>query len=385
MSTHSSPFPSCFRPSSAGAEAVAPPTLPPPPPLPPGNDNANLTTCLYHTHLGLFSLTWSKTLFGRSLHLSLHSHHGSGFLDYSSSPLSPSSSTFSFHLHIKPLVFWKKQGSKKLDADKTGTSSSVRIFWDLARAKFGPGPEPESGFYIAVVVGGEMALLVGDAAKSAYSKTKARKCPGEGGQALFLRREHVFGHRVYATSARFGGKNRAISIDCNVHSEGKLCISVDKRRVLQVKRLKWKFRGNERVEVDGVNFQVSWDVYNWLFEDASDSHAVFMFRFEKPFNNNEEREGGGGDDGGSGSGGVNAVSDLLLWSQPSCSFGMNEIELRKMRKSRLRSARSFSSSSISSSASSGGSSSVMEWASAEENELSGPFVGFSLLVYAWKR
>lgn len=384
MSTHSSPFPSCFRPPSAdnlravAAAAAAPLPLPPPPPRPPGgNDNANLTTCLYRTHLGLFSLTWSKTLFGRSLHLSLHSHHGSSFLDYNSSPLSPSSSTFSFQLHIKPLVFWKKHGSRKLDADKTGTSSSIRIFWDLARAKFGSGPEPESAFYIAVVVNGEMALLVGDAEKSAYNKTKARK-PAERGQVLFLRREHLFGHRVYATSARFGGKNRAISIDCNVHGDGKLYINVDKRRVLQVKRLKWKFRGNERVEVDGVNFQVSWDVYNWLFEDASDSHAVFMFRFEKQFSNNEEI-GGGGDDG------VNAVSNLLLWSQPSCSFGMNEIELRKMRKSKLRSARSSSSSSISSSASSGGSSSVMEWASTEENELSGPFVGFSLLVYAWKR
>lgn len=381
MSARSSPFPTCFRPPSAdGLRPEAAPPLPLPPPLPPGNDNANLTTCLYHTHLGLFSLTWSKTLFGRSLHLSLHSHHGSGFLDYNSSPLSPSSSTFSFQLHIKPFVFWKKRGSKKLDADKTGPSTSVRIFWDLGRAKFGSGPEPESGFYIAVVVGGEMALLVGDEAKSAYSKTKARQ-PPERGQVLFLRREHVFGHRVYATSARFGGKSRAISIDCNVHGEGKLCISVDKRRVLQVKRLKWKFRGNERVEVHGVNFQVSWDVYNWLFEDATDSHAVFMFRFEKPFTSNEEREVGGG----GGKDRINAVSDLLLWSQPSCSFGMNEIELRKMRKSRLRSARSFSSSSISSSASSGGSSSVMEWANAEENELSGPFVGFSLLVYAWKR
>ncbi|KAL3746480.1 hypothetical protein ACJRO7_015443 [Eucalyptus globulus] len=383
MSTHPSPFPSCFRPPSAADDnlrAEAAPPLPPPPPPPPGSDHANLTTCLYHTHLGLFSLTWSKTLFGRSLHLSLHSHHGSSFLDYNSSPLSPSSCTFSFQLHIKPLVFWKKQGSKKLDADKTRTGASIRIFWDLARAKFGSGPEPVSGFYIAVVVNGEMALLVGDAVKSAYGKTKVQK-PAERGQALFLRREHLFGHRVYATSARFGGKNRAISVDCNVHGEGKLCISVDKRRVLQVKRLKWKFRGNERVKVDGVNFQVSWDVYNWLFEDASDSHAVFMFRFEKLINNDEERKkcGGGGDDG------VQAVSNLLLWSQPSCSFGMNEIELRKMRKSKLRSARSSSSSSISSSASSGGSSSIMEWASAEENELSGPFVGFSLLVYAWKR
>ena len=46
---------------------------------------------------------------------------------------------------------------------------------------------------------------------------------------------------------------------------------------------------------------------------------------------------------------------------------------------------SSSSVSVGSSAGSfGGSSSVLEWSSVEENELVVP-VGFSLLVYAWKR
>lgn len=64
-------------------------------------------------------------------------------------------------------------------------------------------------------------------------------------------------------------------------------------------------------------------MYNWLFEDTSDSHAVFMFQFKRQFTSNEERGGGGGDDG------VNVVSNLLLWSQSLCNFGMNEIELTK--------------------------------------------------------
>ena len=70
-----------------------------------------------------------------------------------------------------------------------------------------------------------------------------------------------------------------------------------------------------------------------------------------------------------------------LWTQQQCwNLGLNGIEWRKMGKS-------FSSSSVSMSSggSSRGGSSVMEWASMEESELSGGPTGFSLLVYAWRR
>ncbi|OMP07289.1 hypothetical protein COLO4_07472 [Corchorus olitorius] len=117
---------------------------------------------------------------------------------------------------------------------------------DLSRAKFGSGPEPDSGFSIAVVVDGELTLLVGDSTKEAYARTRAHKPVRS--QALVLRmvlsREHVFGSKVYNTKARFGGKSREIS-----------CFSIDNQRVLQIKRFKWKFRGNERIEFDGVSFK----------------------------------------------------------------------------------------------------------------------------------
>ena len=136
---------------------------------------------------------------------------------------------------------------------------------------------------------------------------------------------------------------------------------MDNRKVLQVKRLKWKFRGNERVEVDGVSIQISWDVYNWLFEkENSDEHAIFMFKFEEE--DEEDR---------------NLTNS---WTPPqNWNSGIGgSFELGK-------SGKSFSSSSASSSVGSfGGSSSVMDWSSLEENELIVP-VGFSLLVYAWKR
>lgn len=125
------------------------------------------------------------------------------------------------------------------------------------------------------------------------------------------------------------------------------------------------------MEVDGVYVQVSWDVYNWLFEeDKEDGHALFMFRFEK-FGFDYDR----------------ADDDepyLARLNGYGSGFGL-AFEAKKMKKSGMlgtaRSSASSSSFSLSSASSCG---SVMEWESVEENELKGPS-GFSLLVYAWKR
>lgn len=159
---------------------------------------------------------------------------------------------------------------------------------------------------------------------------------------------------------------RDIQIDCGGRDHSKLCFSVDGEKVLQIKRLKWKFRGNERVEIHGVPVQISWDVYNWLFvKDNSDGHAIFMFKFEEE--DEEELHQRGKEKG-----------LMNLWTQHNMNLG--GYEFGKMGKS-------WSSSSVSmasSGGSFGGSSSVLEWSSVEENELVVP-VGFSLLVYAWKR
>ncbi|KAJ8538823.1 hypothetical protein K7X08_032292 [Anisodus acutangulus] len=338
-----SPFPSCFRrPIDVVAAAAARPL-----PQPPVADNPNLATSLYNTHLGLFALTWSRNLFGRFFHIHFLLNHDSD--DCNNTIISsPHLSSPSFHLHIKPLFFWKKQGSKKLD-------NNVHIFWDVSKAKFGSGPEPRSGFYIAVLVNGQMVLLVGDLSKEAYSRTRAEKNPNPN---MVLRREHVCGNKLYKTKANFGGKEREISIDCRIGEDPRLYFSVDNKRVLHIKHLKWKFRGNERIEVDLVPVLVSWDVYNWLFDDDEDGYALFMFKFEK---SSFEDHG------------------IQMWSQQSCGFGF---ETKMMKKGVLKSSRSSSSSSLSSTSSTC-SSSVMEWASTEENELKGPS-GFSLLVYAWK-
>ncbi|KAK7410228.1 hypothetical protein VNO78_00851 [Psophocarpus tetragonolobus] len=308
----SSPFPSCFRPYPS-READPPP--------PPHSTISNLT--IYQTETGAVTLTWSRTMMGRSLHIELHQQHT---LD--SQPL------LSFNLHIRPFLFWKKDGAKKLGPNTV-------LFWNLSKAKFGSNPEPLSGFYVALVVHNHMTLLLGDAPRDAYSKSKAH--PPATPQLLLLKKEHVFADRLYSTRATFGGKPRHIQIDCD-HS--KLCFSVDGHKVLQIKRLKWKFRGNERVQVDGVHVHISWDIYNWLFhKNNSDAHAIFMFKFEDDH-----------------------LEDRNI-------LGFSNFDW----------AKTFSSSSVSSSAGSfGGSSSVLEWSSVEENELVVP-LGFSLLVYASKR
>ncbi|CAL9229900.1 unnamed protein product [Arabidopsis halleri] len=385
--------PSWLRPT---ADQNHPP--PPPPsqsPSPLSSGDPNLTTCLYQTDHGVFYLTWSRTfLGGHSVNLFLHSqdyYNHSSPLSFSSADLSLSSAV-SFHLNLNTLAFWKKRGSRFV-------SPKIQVFWDLTKAKFDSGSEPRSGFYIAVVVDGEMGLLVGDSVKEAYARAKSAK-PPTNPQALLLRKEHVFGARVFSTKARFGGKNREISIDCRVDEDAKLCFSVDSKQVLQIKRLRWKFRGNEKVEIDGVQVQISWDVYNWLFQSKNSGdggggggHAVFMFRFESDpeaeevceTKRKEEEEDEKNRNG------------IVLWKPKQCgnSFGIKGIvEWRKMRKRFVKSKRSSSSSSISmSSASSACSSSVMEWASsADEAEYggggssgsgSGNGLGFSLLVYAW--
>ena len=113
--------------------------------------------------------------------------------------------------------------------------------------------------------------------KEAYAKTRTAKLHNS--QTLILKREHVIAHNIYTTQAKIGGKIREIEIE----GELGLSFSVDGKCVLQIKRLNWKFRGNERIEVAGVPVEVYWDVYNWVFdlEKENRGNAVFMFRFEE--------------------------------------------------------------------------------------------------------
>ncbi|KAM7272984.1 hypothetical protein ACFE04_027648 [Oxalis oulophora] len=234
----------------------------------------NLSTCIYQCQIRgkscLITVTWSKSLMGQGLTLGIDD----------------SSNHCLCKVDIKPWLFSKRKGSKTLEPY---SSCKIDVYWDLLSAKFGSGPEPLEGFYVCVVVDKQMLLLLGDMSKEAFKKTNVvpLRCSNS---AFVSKRENLFGKKVFATKAQFSdrGKVHDLVIDCDTVSTGEPCLSVrvDGKNLLQVKRLRWKFRGNFTIVVDGIEVQVLWDVYNWLF-GSSLGNAVFMFRTcletEKPW------------------------------------------------------------------------------------------------------
>lgn len=223
----------------------------------------NLVTSVYQARIRgrscLITITWSKNLMGQGLSV--------GIDDASNQCLCK--------VDIKPWLFSKRKGSKSLEA----YSCIIDIYWDLSSAKFGSGPEPLEGFYVSVVVDRQMVLLLGDMRKEAFKKTNATPVPSN---AVFVaKREHLFGKKVFFTKAQFcnGGQIHDLVIECDTHGMNDPClmVRVDGKSVMKVKHLRWKFRGNHTILVDGLLVEVFWDVHNWLF-GASVGNAVFMFK-----------------------------------------------------------------------------------------------------------
>ncbi|MCL7049825.1 hypothetical protein MKW94_006331 [Papaver nudicaule] len=380
----SSSFPSpCFRPSTITDDNnndTHPPssTAAPPQPI---SGKPNVTSCVYQTtELGLVSFTWYTNVLGRSLQIDFRLPNN----------INESSATpCCFNLHIQPILFWRrKNGSKSFNVNNK--DSSLQIYWNFSKAKFSSDhPEPKSGFFVSLVLDGVMILLVGDSYNNKTKTDKNNKHQKK--QVLVLRREHVFASRFYSTKVKLGGKTRDVTIDCKVgdkdDKEARLCFSIDGVEVIGIKRLKWKFRGNQKVVIDGkYPVHVSWDVYNWLFKSSSSSSsssppgnshgvngnaAVFMFRFENPFEfENDDEE---------------MIDDEKV-KMVGCGFGISKIGLIKKRSGSSSLSSSMSPSVSSSSCST--TSSVMEWANMEDTELDhntkNGSPGFSLLIYAWK-
>ncbi|KAK8329826.1 hypothetical protein V6Z11_A11G353200 [Gossypium hirsutum] len=223
----------------------------------------NIVLCVYQCQiLGrscLITVTWNKSLMGQGLSVGIDD----------------STNQCLCKVDIKPWLFSKRKGSKSLEA----YFCKLDIFWDLSTAKFSSGPEPSQGFYVCVVANKQMVLLLGDMKKEAYKKTNASPVPLD---ALFVaKKEHVFGKRVFGTKAQFcnTGRIHDLVIECDTIGVNDPClvIRVDGKSLMQVKRLRWKFRGNYTILVDGMAVEVYWDVHNWLF-GSSVGNAVFMFK-----------------------------------------------------------------------------------------------------------
>ncbi|RZC52345.1 hypothetical protein C5167_020768 [Papaver somniferum] len=223
----------------------------------------NSVTCVYQSRLRgkscLITVTWSKNLMGQGLSVGIDD----------------STSQCLCKVDVKSSLFSKKKGSKSLVAD----SSKVDIYWDLSSAKFGSGPEPLQGFFLAIVFDNDMILLLGDLRKEAYKKTNTS--PVHSSAILVSKRENIFGKRGFGTKAQFcdNGPLHDVTIECDMvgTSDPSLVIRIDSKTAMQVKRLKWKFRGNYRITIDGLSVDVFWDVHNWLFS-TTPGNAVFMFQ-----------------------------------------------------------------------------------------------------------
>lgn len=292
----------------------------------------NSVVCLYQIKVAgcsrPVSVTWSKSFLGQGFSISID--------DVSSQCMC--------RIDIKPLLFWRKQGSKAVCVE----GKKMEVFWNLSSAKYMCGPEPQAGFYVAVVCEQEIVLFLGDMQKEALKKL--RLDPSVMASTLLSKKENLFGRKVYSTRAQFGesGATHDIAIECHAEDskELQLCVKVDKQAVVLVQHLMWKFRGNQTILIDDLQIEVFWDVHNWLF-NSSHRHAVFTFQ---TCNTSSHEKAWSKEVG---------VSSLFQWN----SFKDNETKW-------------FTESSCAS---------VLQWPSSHSfKDNHGRIASFSLLLYAWK-
>lgn len=229
----------------------------------------NTVTCFYKSTLStktqlLVTVTWCRNLMGQALRVSV---------DDDPSCLCK--------VDTNSWQFWKKKGSRSLE---TKEKTKVDIYWDLSGAKYdASGPEPVRDFYLVVIADTEIALLLGAMPDDAAVKFK----DVAGTVADFVlvgKKERVSGKATYSTKAQFKdhGASHDILIRCrgdgNESKEPELFVCIDQKRVVHVKKLQWKFRGNQTIFVDGVPVDMMWDVHDWFFNPSPSSDAVFLFR-----------------------------------------------------------------------------------------------------------
>ncbi|KAL9674807.1 hypothetical protein QQ045_003006 [Rhodiola kirilowii] len=206
----------------------------------------------------IINVTWYRTHSNRGLSISFDN-----------------SSLQAFKLNTSSM-FKRLKGAKLIEAKNT----KVEVLWDLSAAKYQNGPEPVNGYYVLVMIDSELGLSLGDMAKDEANK-RIKKGTYKAKASLVLRREHCSGSTFYSTKAKFSdaGALHDISIQCvgEGHHNPSLSVCIDKKTVIQVKRLQWNFRGNQNFFIDGLEIDLLWDVHDWLFDPAS-GHAVFAFR-----------------------------------------------------------------------------------------------------------
>ncbi|KAI3518184.1 hypothetical protein L1887_06646 [Cichorium endivia] len=214
-------------------------------------------------NLLFITLTWSTHNIDFAFTISINEHH------------SNSSKTFCLR---------KIKGSKKLEP----FDSKIELIWDLSKATYEIGPEPVKGYFLAVLVNSEM-ISIGDIEDLELKKLvfdyPFAKC------SLVSRSERFYGNAEYSTRAKFfeTGTWHDIMITCvaddrRTKNSLSLCVCIDKKNVIQVKRLRWNFRGNQTIFLDGNLVDLMWDVHGWFFDSDSNTKlrkkpaGIFLFR-----------------------------------------------------------------------------------------------------------
>ncbi|XP_020210260.1 uncharacterized protein LOC109795232 [Cajanus cajan] len=230
----------------------------------------NLVTCVYQTQLcnttTYLTLTWSRTLLSHTL--TVHAPH------IFSIAITLNPSTFSF--------FRTRSGSKSVYLSRPHKrSQKLKLYWDFSKTLFtaqNNSAEPDSCFYLAICLDGRVEFFLGDLALPMQLSNSTHQL---GDQILVSRREHVFGSTCYVSRGEFMGSKREIEIEL---CDGEvLRVKVDGEVCLVVKRLAWKFRGNEKIFVDGVEVEFFWDVSSWVvngeedYDGIGNGYGVFVF------------------------------------------------------------------------------------------------------------
>ncbi|KAJ4775645.1 DUF868 family protein (DUF868) [Rhynchospora pubera] len=258
-------------------------------------------TCIYKAILSnrkeiIIKLIWSRSShsqFSLSVAIEDGSSSSSTFSSTSSRP--PKSGTvtttsMSSNTPIPantPILLQKKRGSRSFVTERT----VVGLHWDIGSAKHGWGPEPIKDFFVAVIADAEFSLLIGDMSRDFVRKFEDIPIARF---SFLCRKEQTRGTATYSTKSKFTdeGKEHDIVIYCKGDewdsSNAELTVSVDKKRVVSVRKLKWNFRGNQMIFIDGAVVDMMWDIHDWWFcNPHSSGWALFMFKTrtsaENPF------------------------------------------------------------------------------------------------------
>uniref|UniRef100_A0A0D9XWX4 DUF868 domain-containing protein n=1 Tax=Leersia perrieri TaxID=77586 RepID=A0A0D9XWX4_9ORYZ len=208
-------------------------------------------------------------------------------LTWAHSPLGP---TLSFSASARQVLVRRRKGSCSVPSGDAAAdvppSPPLALFWDLTAARYdaAASPEPVSGYYVVVAVdSAEVVLAVGDMAAD-FVRTKFDQIrllptpPFSRGERVVLSSlpAAAAAEITHTARARFaeGGAEHEVTVGCSPGGD-ELWVSIDGKRAVQARRLRWNFRGNQTVFVDGEPVDVMWDLHGWCFGAGA---AVVMLR-----------------------------------------------------------------------------------------------------------